>query len=195
MTDKKIQFYAPLRQMRVRARLSEREASVQARLARSTLRQVEAGSETASLASFASACEAVGSRAAVLAFSDDGECSSDCSTVAASLLVAQEGEDSWKTHFMDLVDAFRGALDPRLLLLPPSAKLPPRLVALLASTVLVLCDEAAMDPPDWATKSHWLPSPWFVAGLESLKASAIVESPLAFRRNNIFVLKNFLERA
>lgn len=40
-----------------------------------------------------------------------------------------------------------------------------------------------------------LPEPWFVAGVENLKATALVESPLPFRRNNIFVLGNFLSRA
>jgi hypothetical protein len=41
----------------------------------------------------------------------------------------------------------------------------------------------------------FLPDPWFVAGIENLKASALVESPVQFRRNNIFVLGNFLSRA
>jgi hypothetical protein len=40
-----------------------------------------------------------------------------------------------------------------------------------------------------------LPAPWFVAGVENLKASALVESPVQFRRNNVFVLGNFLARA
>jgi hypothetical protein len=40
-----------------------------------------------------------------------------------------------------------------------------------------------------------LDSPWFVAGIENLKASALVESPVRFRKRNIFVLANFLERA
>jgi hypothetical protein len=40
-----------------------------------------------------------------------------------------------------------------------------------------------------------LPRPWFVAGVENLKATALVESPLPFRRNNVFVLGNFLSRA
>jgi hypothetical protein len=34
-----------------------------------------------------------------------------------------------------------------------------------------------------------------VAGRESLKAMALVESPVWFRRRNIFVLGNFLDRA
>jgi hypothetical protein len=36
--------------------------------------------------------------------------------------------------------------------------------------------------------------PWFVSGMESLKAIALVESPLPFRLRKIFVLENFLSR-
>jgi hypothetical protein len=42
---------------------------------------------------------------------------------------------------------------------------------------------------------HALSEPWFVSGMENLKASALLESPLPFRRNNVFVLGNFLSRA
>ena len=36
----------------------------------------------------------------------------DCSTVAASRKIVTEGFDSWKPHFMDLVDEFRRKRDP-----------------------------------------------------------------------------------
>jgi hypothetical protein len=36
--------------------------------------------------------------------------------------------------------------------------------------------------------------PWFVSGMENLKAITLVESPLHFRRRKIFVLGNFLSR-
>jgi hypothetical protein len=39
-----------------------------------------------------------------------------------------------------------------------------------------------------------LEEPWFVTGIENLKAMAIVESPVFFRRRLIFVLENFLSR-
>jgi len=52
-----------------------------------------------------------------------------------------------------------------------------------------------MHAPDWAQKDHCLPEPWFVAEMESLKASALVESPAYYKKNNIFVLENFLKRA
>lgn len=40
-----------------------------------------------------------------------------------------------------------------------------------------------------------LKDPWFVTGIENLKAIAIVESPVFFRRRKIFTLQNFPGRA
>ena len=67
--------------------------------------------------------------------------------------------------------------------------------ALIYSTVHYLCfREFQVSVPKWAEKSLWLKDPWFVSGVESLKAMALVESPAEFRANHIFVLKNFLSR-
>ena len=52
-----------------------------------------------------------------------------------------------------------------------------------------------ISPPKWAQSMTALNKPWFVSGMESLKASALLESPLGFRAKNIFVHENFLERA
>lgn len=120
---------------------------------------------------------------------------SETSTVAASLYIVRDGFDSWKIHIMDLVDEFRRDYDIRLLMLPPVAALDERLRSLLASICCVLCEEAGIDPPDWARRQYFLLRPWFVSGIESLKAMAIIESAPAFRRNNIFVHDNFLQRA
>src|SRR5690606_1439150 len=59
--------------------------------------------------------------------------------------------------------------------------------ALLNATACALAAEFGEAPPWWAMHPLALPEPWFVAGMESLKATALVESPLPFRRNNIFV--------
>jgi transcriptional regulator with XRE-family HTH domain len=199
MSFKKVQIHTPLRQLRSRARLSEREASLRSHLSRSTLRQIETGSETSSAETLAAAAEPLGAQIAILSFPLDTPCESDCSSVATSLHILRDSTDkrpdSWKIHAMNWVDAFRRTLDARLLLLPPVAELSRPLTALLASIAFALSQEAEMDPPAWAARILWLPEPWFVAGVESLKASALLESPLAFRRNNIFVLGNFLERA
>jgi hypothetical protein len=108
--------------------------------------------------------------------------------------IERDGFTSWKVHMMDFVDEFRRSLDGRLIILPPVATLDKRLQALLASTVAHLCNEVGMDAPAWALKSHFLETPWFLADMNSLKATALLESPLAFRRNNLFVQQNFLAR-
>lgn len=40
-----------------------------------------------------------------------------------------------------------------------------------------------------------LPRPWFAGGLKNLKAILLAESPVAFRRRNLFVSANTLSRA
>jgi hypothetical protein len=66
---------------------------------------------------------------------------------------------------------------------------------LSASIVDALCHEQGVEAPDWPSAVGVLPDPWFVSGTENLKASALLESPVRFRRRNIFVLSNFLSRA
>jgi len=49
--------------------------------------------------------------------------------------------------------------------------------------------------PQWVEEpSRFLAKPFFAGGLESLKAILLVESPLAFRRRQIFVSANALSR-
>lgn len=68
--------------------------------------------------------------------------------------------------------------------------------AYLASVAETLCREASLDPPCWTeAPEYYLPRPWFAGGLESLKAILIAESPVAFRRRNLFVSANALSRA
>jgi hypothetical protein len=66
--------------------------------------------------------------------------------------------------------------------------------ALLASTVEVLCKESGLETPRWTKNVPACEKPFFVAGFENLKATAIVESPLHFRIRKIFVTESFLER-
>lgn len=112
-----------------------------------------------------------------------------------SLRILQDGFDSWQTHLFNFVDRFRASSDPLLVHSPPVKDLDPRLKALVASTVERLCEELTVSPPDWRKGIGPLPNPWFVAGIENLKAMALVESPATFRARNIFVLDNFLSRA
>jgi len=111
-----------------------------------------------------------------------------------SLRILQDGFDLWRTHLFNFVDRFRASLDPLLVANPPVKELDTRLKALIASTVEELCKQLTVSPPDWRKGIGPLPKPWFVSGVENLKAMALVESPAIFRARNIFVLNNFLSR-
>jgi hypothetical protein len=94
---------------------------------------------------------------------------------------------------MDFVDDFRYYKDLSAIS-EPFELTNRRLDALLASTVEYLCDELRIKPPEWIQKIPACKDPWFVSGIENLKAITIVESPLHFRIRKIFVLENFLTR-
>ncbi len=58
---------------------------------------------------------------------------------------------------------------------------------------LALSDRIAV--PDWTERAaRFLGEPFFAGGLESLKATLLVESPLAFRRRLIFISADALSR-
>jgi len=98
-----------------------------------------------------------------------------------------------RIHFMNFVDDFRYYQDPQAVAEPFELS-DHRMDALLASMAESLCDEIGVEPPDWLARVPASRDPYFVAGLENLKAIAIVESPLRFRIRKIFVLENFLSR-
>ena len=67
--------------------------------------------------------------------------------------------------------------------------------AYLAAVAEHLAHEYALELPDWTEEPRRsLRRPFFAGGLESLKASLLVESPTAFRRRLIFVSANALSR-
>jgi hypothetical protein len=64
----------------------------------------------------------------------------------------------------------------------------PREEAYLAAMAEHLASRHDLPVPDWTgAKARFLKRPFFPAGLESLKATFLVESPTAFRRRMIFV--------
>ncbi len=99
----------------------------------------------------------------------------------------------WKIAFFDFVDDFRQNRD-LCQVAEPFDSSDDKTDALLASTVESLCDELNLNAPDWLRQIPASQKPYFVAGIENLKATAIVESPLRFRIRKVFVLENFLER-
>ena len=189
----KYNWLTPLFVHRKKLHLSEEELSRTADISRSTLRHIESHHPNIRLESIGLVAEALNLDLYILASPSQSE--SDLSTVGIGFQILQEGFPFWKIHFFNFVDEFRRTFDPRLLLLPPPTALELKLQALIAATVRTLCDEAKIDAPSWAKKRYFLKEPWFVSETESLKASALLESPVYFRENNIFILSNFLERA
>lgn len=112
-----------------------------------------------------------------------------------SILIKKDGFASWKLHLFNFVDYFRRNPSKELISEHPVRDIDQKLKALLASTVMALCLEKGMEVPNWAYNEPYLKKPWFVSGYENLKVAALVESPLAFKIKNIFVLGNFLNRA
>lgn len=100
---------------------------------------------------------------------------------------------NWVVALMDFVDDFRYYRSDSAVAqsFEPNNE---RFDALLAATAHYLCDELKIATPRWILEIPACKDPRFVAGMESLKAIALVESPLQFRLRKIFVLENFLHR-
>jgi len=78
---------------------------------------------------------------------------------------------------------------------PPESTGQPETDAYLAALAESLCREGGMRPPAWTEQQRfYLKRPWFAGGLESLKAILLAESPAPFRRRNLFVSANALDR-
>ncbi|MDZ7699086.1 MAG: hypothetical protein U5R49_19865 [Deltaproteobacteria bacterium] len=101
--------------------------------------------------------------------------------------------ENWRIPLMEFVDDFRRTKDPALVAEPFSLD-DEKIDSIVASTVEYLCDELNLKTPDWIWSVPSCEQPWFVSGCENLKAMAIAESPVFFRRRKIFVLENFLSR-
>ena len=184
-----------LREQRERSGASQRSLAARAGLSYKTLQLIEAGRHDPKLSTIEQIATALGypRRSVEQALASIFELPPD-STAMISLHIREDGDDSWKTWLFEFTDAFRAHHDPRLIAAPPIAGISERITALIASTVEALCDELLLPIPRWCNAIPALPDPWFVSGMETLKASALVESPVHFRKRNIFVLENFLSR-
>jgi hypothetical protein len=99
----------------------------------------------------------------------------------------------WKLYFYDFVDEFRRNRNVAMIVEPFELS-DERTDALLASTTEKLCDELNLEIPVWIKSIPPCKEPYFVSGLENLKAISIVQSPLKFKVRNVFVTENFLFR-
>lgn len=179
-----------LKAAREAAGLSQRALAARAGVAFRTVQLLEWGRHDARLSTLERISRALGRPFPTARLSAPGASASE-----ACAAVNRDGADSWKGHLFDFVDAFRRSPSSALVEAAPPAETDARVLVLAAAAVECLCAEARLRPPWWCAGVPGLPEPWFVAGMESLKASALVESPAAFRRRNVFVFANFLERA
>jgi hypothetical protein len=69
-----------------------------------------------------------------------------------------------------------------------------RRAALLCSLIAALAEDLDIDVPHWALASRYLPDPYFPSGFDSIRPWLLAESPSHFRRNNIFVSKDILDK-
>ena len=99
----------------------------------------------------------------------------------------------WRVWLMDFVDDFRYYKKSEMIA-ESFALSDDKIDALLASTAEKLCDELNLEIPDWIKDIPPAKEPYFVSGLENLKAISIVQSPLRFKMRNVFVSESFLSR-
>ncbi|MFZ1700199.1 MAG: hypothetical protein WBO10_10090 [Pyrinomonadaceae bacterium] len=114
-------------------------------------------------------------------------------TAADTKMKFRESPEWWKVALYDFVDDFRRHRD-----LQAVARQFPcddeRRDAVLAGVIETLCDEMKLQIPQWLVDVPSCSTPYFMAGYESLKAPALVQSPVRMRLRNVFVLENFLHR-
>ncbi len=184
-----------LKDIRTRRGISQRGLAAKARLSFGCVQRMESKGHNWRMKSLQRFVEALGLPARGIDFAIEQYLNVIPDSVAdISVRIRSEGFHSWKTHLFNFVDRFRATGDPSLIEQPPISGIDLRLQSLIASTVESLCAEKNARPPNWCRSVLPLQEPWFVSGLENLKAMALIESPASFRKRNIFVLSNFLER-
>lgn len=171
-----------LKARRAAAGLSQRGLAQRAGVSFRTVQLLEWGRHDARLSTLSKLDRALGP-------APDDTASGACAAALA------EGPDSWVGPLFDFVDAFRRGPAFHMVEAAPAPDTDARLAALAAAVVETLCAEQGVPVPWWCAGAASLPRPWFVSEMASLMASALVESPVPFRRRNIFVLGNFLDRA
>jgi transcriptional regulator with XRE-family HTH domain len=185
-----------LREIRGQRGLSQRNLARQAGVSFRALQMIETGQTDVRWSSLVKIASALGTPAEVMQAEFDRLLADDPdSVVAVSRKILADGETSWKLWLFEFVDAFRRSPRQNLVIVPPSPETGARILGLLASSVETLCAECGMPSPWWCAGVGVLSEPWFVAGIENLKVTALVESSAYFRKRNIFVMANFLTRA
>ena len=69
----------------------------------------------------------------------------------------------------------------------PQIELPPRLMNIVAAMIEHAAQRKAVNPPVWTSGVRPLAAPEFATDLQGLRLHLLVNSPVAFRRRNLFV--------
>jgi hypothetical protein len=117
--------------------------------------------------------------------------------VAACL--AEGDEDAGRRLAFRFVEQFDKADEAdrhRMVLQAPPPTGERRFDALLASVVEYSCVHHGVIPPSWVNdSSRFLDEWWFVSGVGSLHANAVVHSPISFKRRGVFIAQDSLTYA
>lgn len=183
-----------LKERRSHLGISQRQVAALAGVSYKTIQLIEGGSHNVSFSTLEALATALGYPTHAIAHAIDTIFDQPPESVLFTSIWMTHEKKDWRISFFNFVDAFRRDRDTRYVSTPPSSQLSPQLAALLASAVESLCVELELPTPIWCDSIPPLPTPWFVADIENLKATALLESPVWFRKRNIFVLANFLER-
>lgn len=184
-----------LKTTREERKLSQRGLARLARVSYKSIQLIEAGAHDSKISTLQSIADALGYPPRSVEHRIEELFSTPCDSISTvSERIAMDGEGSWKDWLFNFVDAFRYKKERQYIDAPPVEVVSKRIKALLASVVESLCAELEIQAPLWCFAVPALDEPWFVSGVESLKPTALVESPVWFRMRNIFVLKNFLDR-
>ncbi len=103
------------------------------------------------------------------------------------------GED-WRIAYFDFVDSLLATQSELLIQERPVDGIDIQSLALICAIVMQLCDQLNIKPPDWAQLNLELTEPWFISKFKNLRAISLMDSPIFFKRNNIFVGEDFLHR-
>lgn len=176
--------------------ISQRDLAAKAGIAYKTLQLLESNEVDPRLSTLEQITQALGYPPHAIQCRIDRLLSLHQNSVAiSSEQIIHHGSKSWKIWLFNFVDEFRRNQKPRTLIQgPPHPYCPKKIRALFASTAETLCQERKLSYPLWCQSIAPLKKPWFVTKSEVLKSFALLESPLHFRKRNIFVLGNFLSR-
>lgn len=97
-------------------------------------------------------------------------------------------------HFLERYDKSDWETRGRITAEPPPATGSDRYDALLAGIVELACASHGVLAPTWVNaERYFLSQWWFVSGMTSLHADALVHSPISLARRGVFVTQGALE--